>query len=276
MRTSRSPSPLPSPQGRGSHAGQPAVLSARAFPGTVHGRFSLFPSEGETAGSRRDAPANLPANTAPPHPGPLPQGEGERWHHVERSESRLLGGRHWNNRTAEPVGSLSLRERAGVRGKKSYERAACPQSESRPRSAMRWFAHFILFVTLLPAQAAVFTEEFASPPAARGWRTFGDGSLFSWNATSQNLEVTWDSARPNSYFFRPLGTIVGKSDDFSFQFDLRLHSIQPRHRQGLAQPRRMGLLPRRRHHRGHRLARDRVDQQPVHPRLQLPAGDAGQ
>ena len=39
--------------------------------------------------------------------------------------------------------------------------------------------------------------------------------------------MTWDSARPNSYFFRPLGTIVGKSDDFSFQFDLRLHSIQP-------------------------------------------------
>ena len=84
----------------------------------------------------------------------------------------------------------------------------------------------MLFLVLLPSPAADFNEDFASPPSSRGWRTFGDASLFSWNSTSQTLEVTWDSARPNSYFFRPLGTILGKSDDFAFQFDLRLHSIQ--------------------------------------------------
>jgi hypothetical protein len=85
---------------------------------------------------------------------------------------------------------------------------------------------FMLFLHFAPAHAAVFSEDFASPPAERGWRTFGDSSLFSWNSMNQTLEVTWDSARPNSYFFRSLGTILGKSDDFAFQFDLRLHSIQ--------------------------------------------------
>ena len=86
---------------------------------------------------------------------------------------------------------------------------------------------FMLFLVLAPAHADVFTEDFASPPAERGWRTFGDVSLFSWNPTNLTLEVTWDSSRPNSYFFRSLGTVLGKSDDFAFQFDLRLHTIQP-------------------------------------------------
>jgi hypothetical protein len=90
--------------------------------------------------------------------------------------------------------------------------------------------HFVLIVGLLgvwSSNAAVFTEDFASPPAERGWRTFGDSSLFSWNSTNHTLEVTWDSARPNSYFFHSLGTILSKSDDFAFQFDLRLSSILP-------------------------------------------------
>ena len=85
----------------------------------------------------------------------------------------------------------------------------------------------LLFLSLAPGRAAVFTEDFTSPPGTRGWRTFGDGSLFSWNPANQTLEVTWDSARPNSYFFRPLGTILGKADDFAFQFEVRLHNIQP-------------------------------------------------
>ena len=50
-------------------------------------------------------------------------------------------------------------------------------------------------------------------------------SLFQWNRTNQNLEVTWDSSRTNSFFFRRLGTILTKSDDFSFGFDLRLSDI---------------------------------------------------
>lgn len=73
--------------------------------------------------------------------------------------------------------------------------------------------------------AATFSEDFSADPLARGWRTFGDASLFHWNTSSRNLEVTWDSARTNSGFFIPLGTILSRSDDFSLSFDLRLRDI---------------------------------------------------
>jgi len=74
--------------------------------------------------------------------------------------------------------------------------------------------------------AAVFVEDFSTSPTARGWSTFGDASLFNWNSTSQAMEVTWDSAQSNSYFFHSLGTVLGKNDDFALQFNLRLSSIQ--------------------------------------------------
>lgn len=77
----------------------------------------------------------------------------------------------------------------------------------------------------LPSRAAAVAETFATDPAARGWRAFGDASLFQWNATNQNVDVTWDSSRTNSLFYRPLGAVLTKSDDFSFSFDLRLHDI---------------------------------------------------
>jgi hypothetical protein len=50
--------------------------------------------------------------------------------------------------------------------------------------------------------------------------------LFRWDSTNQNLDVTWDSSRTNSFFYRSLGTIVTKSDDFSFSFDLRLRDLR--------------------------------------------------
>jgi hypothetical protein len=78
----------------------------------------------------------------------------------------------------------------------------------------------------LPGGAAVFQETFATDPAVRGWTTFGDGSLFRWNVTHQNLEVTWDSSHTNSFFYLPLGTILAQSDDFSFSFDVRLGDIR--------------------------------------------------
>lgn len=73
--------------------------------------------------------------------------------------------------------------------------------------------------------ATVFQEDFASNPATRNWSVYGDGSLFRWDETSQTLDVTWDSSRPNSYFARPLNTILTRGDDFSFAFDLRLRDI---------------------------------------------------
>src|SRR5512135_444119 len=73
--------------------------------------------------------------------------------------------------------------------------------------------------------AATFQEDFASNPDSRGWRVFGETSLFQWNSTNQWLEVTWDSSKSNSYFHRPLGTILSRDTDFSLGFDLRLNDI---------------------------------------------------
>jgi hypothetical protein len=84
----------------------------------------------------------------------------------------------------------------------------------------------LFLATALPCQTAALTEDFAGDPAARGWGIFGDASLFHWDATNQNLNVTWDSSRSNSYFYLALGNILARTDDFSLAFDLRLRDIR--------------------------------------------------
>ncbi len=79
-------------------------------------------------------------------------------------------------------------------------------------------------VQLTPA--ADFFEDFTTPPAPGRWLTHGDPSLFQWNPAG-HLDVTWDSSRTNSFFFHRLGTILGKDDDFTFAFELRLKSLTP-------------------------------------------------
>jgi hypothetical protein len=74
---------------------------------------------------------------------------------------------------------------------------------------------------------SVIAEDFTFDPLQDGWRVFGDGNLFHWNSTNQNLEATWDSSRSNSYFYRPLGTVLSRQDDFSLAFDIRLNDIGP-------------------------------------------------
>src|SRR5262249_41279674 len=73
--------------------------------------------------------------------------------------------------------------------------------------------------------ASTLQQNFSAAPVAEGWRTFGDADLFRWDSTNQNLHVTWDSSRTNSYFWHPLGTILGKYDDFALECDLRLSDI---------------------------------------------------
>jgi hypothetical protein len=77
----------------------------------------------------------------------------------------------------------------------------------------------------LPSRAAAIAETFGTEPAPREWRAFGNTSLFNWNSTNQNLEITWDSSRTNSLFYRPLRTVLTKTDDFGLGFDLRLRDI---------------------------------------------------
>ena len=72
----------------------------------------------------------------------------------------------------------------------------------------------------LTLSASAFTEIFSTNPALNGWRTFGNTNLFHWDSTNQNLRVTWDSSQTNSYFYRPLGTILTRDDDFALSFDL--------------------------------------------------------
>jgi hypothetical protein len=78
----------------------------------------------------------------------------------------------------------------------------------------------------LTANAALIVEDFSGDPKVSGWKSFGEASLFRWESTNEALEVTWDSSRTNSFFYLPLKTVLAKSDDFSFSFDLRLHDIE--------------------------------------------------
>src|ERR1043166_6593416 len=91
-------------------------------------------------------------------------------------------------------------------------------------SRTNWGLIFVV-VCLRTANGASLVEDFSVEPGSHGWRSSGMTSLFRWNRTNQNLEVSWDSSQTNSFFFRRLGTILTKSDDFDFGFDLRLSDI---------------------------------------------------
>jgi len=85
----------------------------------------------------------------------------------------------------------------------------------------------LVIVVLVAAHAGAdaFQEDFSSNPSAHGWQIFGETNLFHWNSTNQNLEVTWDSSKGNSYFYKPLQTIGTAGDSFSLSFDLALTDI---------------------------------------------------
>jgi len=100
-------------------------------------------------------------------------------------------------------------ERARVRGGIAVETS---------RFFKVWLALAACFPIML--SAATFTETFSTDPAANGWQAFGNTNLFHWDSTNQNLRVTWDSSQTNSYFYRPLGTILTRDDDFNLSFEL--------------------------------------------------------
>lgn len=84
---------------------------------------------------------------------------------------------------------------------------------------------FAAVVPEISAKEVTLQEAFSSDPLMNGWQIFGETNLFHWDATRQNVQVTWDSSKPNSYLYRPLGTLVDRHDDFSLAFDLRLDDI---------------------------------------------------
>src|SRR5215831_6477056 len=89
-----------------------------------------------------------------------------------------------------------------------------------------FFLWGIIMVAALPGGAATIQENFSTNPLQQGWQIYGDTNLFQWNSLNQNLGVTWDSSQPNSYFYRPLGTVLAIDDDFSIAFDLQLTDAQ--------------------------------------------------
>lgn len=68
-------------------------------------------------------------------------------------------------------------------------------------------------------------QNFSTDPLAGEWRTFGDASMFQWNAVNQDLEVTWNSSHSNSYYYIPLGIVLTKEHNFRFSADLTLKNI---------------------------------------------------
>jgi hypothetical protein len=72
----------------------------------------------------------------------------------------------------------------------------------------------------------VLADDFYTDPLANGWQVFGNTNLFHWNATNQNIEVTWDSTNVNSYLYHPLGTVLTRDDNFSIAFDLQLSDAE--------------------------------------------------
>ena len=75
-------------------------------------------------------------------------------------------------------------------------------------------------------------ENFSANPLANGWAAHGDESLFEWDAEGGALAVTWDSEKPNSNFYRPLGLTLTEADTFAFAFDIALDEVKAGHLDG--------------------------------------------
>jgi hypothetical protein len=81
-----------------------------------------------------------------------------------------------------------------------------------------------LFVlSIASVNASTIVERFATDPSLDGWQVFGDTNLFQWDSTNQNLDVTWDSTQPNSYFYLPLGKTLTITDSFCVVIDLQMN-----------------------------------------------------
>jgi hypothetical protein len=105
------------------------------------------------------------------------------------------------------------------------------QSELSKDQRMSKIGLFVLvlasLVKITPAMSETFTEDFSSNPAQKLWHVFGNTNLFQWDRTNENLQVTWDSSQPNSYFYYPLVTVLDSRNDFTLAFDWQLTDIGP-------------------------------------------------
>ena len=80
----------------------------------------------------------------------------------------------------------------------------------------------------------ILSEDFSSDPSQSGWiYTSVDPSvsepamppLVTWDATTENLTVTWDPSKPTSFYQIPLGRVLDEEDAITLRFDLEFSSI---------------------------------------------------
>lgn len=83
-------------------------------------------------------------------------------------------------------------------------------------------AAFALLAAALQTRAVGINETFSTDPLQNGWQVFGATNLIQWNPTNQNLDVTWDSTQPNTYFYHPLGITLTSQYNFTVAFDLQI------------------------------------------------------
>jgi hypothetical protein len=75
-------------------------------------------------------------------------------------------------------------------------------------------------------------EDFSADPLLKGWKLYGEEALFKWDSASKSLHITWDSERPNSFCYRPLGLVLTETDAFALTFDITLDEVKAGHRDG--------------------------------------------
>jgi hypothetical protein len=81
----------------------------------------------------------------------------------------------------------------------------------------------LMMVALARAAAgATFSESFATEPVA--WEAW-NADAFRWDASAQNLAVTWDSRATNSFFYYRLPFELTRRDSFAVEFTLRLDDL---------------------------------------------------
>lgn len=104
----------------------------------------------------------------------------------------------------------------------------CRPMNGAPRASHLPWVGLLTMVALVlgrPGLAQGFEEGFRGEPSEVGWRVAGDPAQFVWDANTEVLRVTWDSARSNAYFARSLGTVLNRYDDFAFGFTIQLDEI---------------------------------------------------
>ena len=94
---------------------------------------------------------------------------------------------------------------------------------SRVSSSLKWLATLTVSASLWAEVPPITWEaDFGQEPS--GWKSHGDASLFEWS--SEGLITTWDSSKPNSYFYLPLGVTLTTKDDFEVVLSFTLEDIQ--------------------------------------------------